>query len=220
MIVRFALRSLVGLLVLWAHNLTPAFAQTASLRPDGRIDIRAQQAPAGRALRDLAAILPVTKLLIDPAAEGKAVTLPAASGLSPADALEAVLSASKLPYLVWGGTKGPWRVVLGDEASAVDVTTPSTVSAATEGDRSADASAPSGSAVDAYVAREAEMAEQAAAERKAEAEPRVVNDAPGVPGGYTQDAENVTYHDPNFVPYKNRPEVRARRQKIDVTTIP
>jgi hypothetical protein len=32
--------------------------------------------------------------------------------------------------------------------------------------------------------------------------------------------ENVTFADPNFVTYKNRPEVRARRMKIDVATIP
>jgi len=32
--------------------------------------------------------------------------------------------------------------------------------------------------------------------------------------------ESVTYSDPNFVPYKNRPEVRARRLSMDVSTIP
>jgi len=30
----------------------------------------------------------------------------------------------------------------------------------------------------------------------------------------------VTYNDPNFVPYKNRPEVVARRLATDVSQIP
>ena len=37
---------------------------------------------------------------------------------------------------------------------------------------------------------------------------------------YTMDGENVKYADPNFVTYKNRPEVKARRLAIDVATIP
>jgi hypothetical protein len=37
---------------------------------------------------------------------------------------------------------------------------------------------------------------------------------------YTMDGENVKYKDPNFVTYKNRPEVVARRKAIDVSTIP
>lgn len=37
---------------------------------------------------------------------------------------------------------------------------------------------------------------------------------------YTMVGENVSYHDPNFVTYKMRPEVVRRRTSIDVTTIP
>jgi len=32
--------------------------------------------------------------------------------------------------------------------------------------------------------------------------------------------ESVIYNDPSFVPYKNRPEVVARRLATDVSTIP
>jgi hypothetical protein len=37
---------------------------------------------------------------------------------------------------------------------------------------------------------------------------------------FAMDGENVKFADPNFVTYKNRPEVRARRLAIDVATIP
>ncbi|MET0555767.1 MAG: hypothetical protein ABW221_22195 [Vicinamibacteria bacterium] len=37
---------------------------------------------------------------------------------------------------------------------------------------------------------------------------------------FSMDGENVKFADPNFVTYKNRPEVRARRLAIDVATIP
>ena len=37
---------------------------------------------------------------------------------------------------------------------------------------------------------------------------------------YTMVGENVTYHDPNFVTYKMRPEVVRRRMSINVSSIP
>jgi len=43
---------------------------------------------------------------------------------------------------------------------------------------------------------------------------------PYVTPEFTMVGESVTYSDPNFVPYKNRPEVRARRLSTDVGTIP
>jgi hypothetical protein len=45
-------------------------------------------------------------------------------------------------------------------------------------------------------------------------------DDPNVPGGYTMIGESVYYNDPTFVPYKNRPEVVARRLATDVASIP
>ena len=48
----------------------------------------------------------------------------------------------------------------------------------------------------------------------------LVMDDPDVPGGYTMYGESVIDHDPNFVPYKNRPEVVARRLATDVSQIP
>lgn len=214
----FARRSL-AIASLWAGlAAAPALAQPAVVRPDGRVDLKARHAPVGRVLRELAAAVPMSKLLIDPAAEGTMVSVPEASGLSPADALDAILSASKLPYLVWGGQRGPWRVVLGNESSAVEVSVAIPSSAPVAGDEGSSAASGSGSAVEAFAAREEAVAEEAA--HKGEPESVVVNDAVGVPGGYTQTGENVTYHDPTFVPYKNRPEVRARRLKTDVNAIP
>jgi hypothetical protein len=69
-------------------------------------------------------------------------------------------------------------------------------------------------------ALEADSAAKALAERQAEAQPFVVMDAPDVPGGYTMIGESVIYNDPNFVPYKNRPEVVAKRLATDVALIP
>jgi hypothetical protein len=196
-----------------------ANGQTVSVAPDGRFELRAQAEPIGRVLRDLARVAPI-RLLIDPAVEARTVTPAAASGLRADQALEAVLSASGLPHLVWGGTKGPWRVVLGDEASAVEVraAAPAAEPSASAPDSAGTVAGPAD--VAAAAVRKEERIAEAEAQREAEAQPVAVNDAPGVPGGYTQTMENVTYNDPSFVPYKNRPEVKARRLKTDVTQIP
>jgi hypothetical protein len=67
---------------------------------------------------------------------------------------------------------------------------------------------------------EEEKRSTAMAEREAESKPISVMNDPGVPGGYTMIGESVIYNDPSFVPYKNRPEVVARRLATDVSTIP
>jgi hypothetical protein len=69
-------------------------------------------------------------------------------------------------------------------------------------------------------AAEESQRSRAMAQRKAEAQPIVVMDDPNVPGGYTMYGESVIYNDPTFVPYKNRPEVRARREATDISQIP
>jgi hypothetical protein len=69
-------------------------------------------------------------------------------------------------------------------------------------------------------AAEESKKEEALAQRQAEAQPIVIMDDPNVPGGYTMIGESVIYNDPTFVPYKNRPEVRARRLATDVALIP
>jgi len=38
--------------------------------------------------------------------------------------------------------------------------------------------------------------------------------------GYTMVGENVTYHDPSFVPYKMREAARLARAKADIAKIP
>jgi hypothetical protein len=68
--------------------------------------------------------------------------------------------------------------------------------------------------------RQERLNAKARAERAAESRPVVKMDDPEVPGGYTMLGESVIYNDPNFVPYKNRPEVVARRLATDVAQIP
>jgi hypothetical protein len=67
---------------------------------------------------------------------------------------------------------------------------------------------------------EARTRTAATAERARELVPQRIANDPNVPGGYVMVGDSVTYSDPNFVPYKNRPEVKARREATDVSKIP
>lgn len=192
-------------------------AQTVT-SANGRIDVHADAMPVGRVLRELLPMLPMESMMIDPKVEGKPVTV-SISGASTGEALNTVLESSGLPYGIWGGAQGPWRLVLGDKDSAVQVTVGTGIDTSI-GLAEADRQAGTGQLAAQWAAHEEEAAQQAATEREAEARPIVNTTDPEVPGGYTMVGESVTFHDPTFVPYKNRPEVRARREAIDVTTIP
>jgi hypothetical protein len=199
--------------------LTAASLQAQAVTStNGRIDVHAEGVPVGRLLRELLPMLPMESMMIDPKVEGKPVTV-SISGASTGEALNTVLESSGLPYGIWGGAQGPWRLVLGDKDSAVQVTVGTGIDPSI-GLAEADRQAGTGPLAAQWAAHEQEAAEQSASEREAEARPIVNTTDPEVPGGYTMVGESVTFHDPTFVPYKNRPEVRARREAIDVTTIP
>jgi hypothetical protein len=202
----------------WAQSVT---------RTGDRITVEAQSLPIGRVLRDMLAVAPIEALMIDPKVENSAVSARLV-GVSPAEAINQVLADSNLPFLLWGGTRGPWRIYVGDKDAALRVTAGSPLP---PGGPAPGAAAPTAAMVEAKERiLEAELSEVQAAEesqrsramaqRKAEAQPIVVMDDPNVPGGYTMYGESVIYNDPTFVPYKNRPEVRARREATDISQIP
>jgi hypothetical protein len=217
---RSALRVSSVMLVCAAASSAPSWAQSVS-RSGDRISVEAQSLPIGRVLRDMLAVAPIEALMIDPKVENHAVSARLVN-VSAGEAIHQILADSNLPFLVWGGAQGPWRIFVGDKDAALRVTsgsalpsgartTPQTVEAqerVLEAERRE------------VLAAEASKVAESMAQRQAEAQPIVVMDDPGVPGGYTMIGESVIYHDPTFVPYKNREEVRARRLATDVALIP
>lgn len=208
----------------WAQSVT---------RTGDRVTVEAQSLPIGRVLRDMLAVAPIEALMIDPQVENHAVSARLV-GVSPGEAINQILADSNLPFLVWGGARGPWRIYVGDKDAALRVTAGSPLPPGGSGSRAAGpagAKAPTPEMTEAKerildaARREAQAADEArqaeaAAQRQAEAQPIVVMDDPNVPGGYTMYGETVIYNDPTFVPYKNRPEVVARRLATDVASIP
>lgn len=222
--IRSALRvSAAALLVAAALPCAAASAQSVT-RSGDRVSVEAQSLPIGRVLRDMLAVAPIEALMIDPKVESHLVSAHIV-GATTAEAINQVLADSNLPFLIWGGSKGPWRIFVGDKDAALRVTAGSPVPS---GSASA-APSPGLSVAEEQVlaeeqretrAKEDALSAKANAQRAAEARPIVVMDDPEVPGGYTMVGESVIYNDPNFVPYKNRPEVVARRLATDVSQIP
>jgi hypothetical protein len=183
-------------------------------------------------LRDMLAVAPIEALMIDPKVENHAVSARLV-GVSAGEAINQILADSNLPFLVWGGARGPWRIYVGDKDAALRVTAGSPLPSGGAGPR-ADAAASTAPTPEMAEAKERTLDEarrerqaaeetrqaEALAQRQAEAQPIVVMDDPNVPGGYTMIGESVYYNDPTFVPYKNRPEVVARRLAVDVASIP
>jgi len=202
-----------------AMSAVPTFAQTVTRSSADHISVEAQSLPIGRVLRDLLAVAPIEALMIDPKVESSSVTVHI-SNATPGEAINQILADSNLPFLVWGGARGPWRIFVGDKDAALRVTAGSSIPGGpTPQNREAE------ERVLEAEQREMQAIEEqkkpvAMAERQAEAKPIVVMDDPGVPGGYTMIGESVVYNDPSFVPYKNRPEVVARRMATDVASIP
>jgi len=222
--IRFALRVsafiLAGAAVV---SPAPSFAQSVTRSAEDRISIDAQSLPIGRILREMLAVAPIEALMIDPKVENHPVSV-RMIGVTSGEAINQLLADSNLPYLVWGGAQGPWRIFVGDKDAALRVNGNSPLP-------SGRAAAPTPQVPEAerrvieaerreLRAAEDAKTEQAMAERRAEAQPVVVMDDPGVPGGYTMVGESVTYNDPTFVPYKNRPAVKARRLATDIALIP
>jgi hypothetical protein len=204
-----------------AFSVAPAFAQSVTRSSTDRISVEAQSLPIGRVLRDMLAVAPIEALMIDPKVENHFVTVHIYD-VSAGEAINQVLADSNLPFLVWGGAKGPWRIFVGDKDAALRVTSGSSLpggGSITPQNREAEERVLEAERRETE-AREENLKPVAMAERQAEAKPIVVMDDPGVPGGYTMIGESVIYNDPSFVPYKNRPEVVARRMATDVALIP
>jgi len=203
-----------------AMSAAPTFAQSVTRTSTDRISVEAQSLPIGRVLRDLLAVAPIEALMIDPKVEGSSVTVHI-SNATPGEAINQILADSNLPFLVWGGTRGPWRIFVGDKDAALRVGGGSHAGQGVITPQNAEAEQRVLEAEQREVqAVEEEKRPVAMAEREAEAKPVSVMNDPGVPGGYTMIGESVIYNDPSFVPYKNRPEVVARRMATDVASIP
>jgi hypothetical protein len=223
--IRSALRVSAVMLVAAFLPCVPASAQSVT-RSGDRLDVQAQALPIGRVLRDMLAVAPIEALMIDPKVESHPVSAHIV-GATAGEAISQILAESNVPFVIWGGATGPWRIFVGDKDAALRVTSGSPLPSGS----AASAAAPS---PELSVAEEQVLADERAdlrkrqerlnakarAERAAESRPVVKMDDPEVPGGYTMLGESVIYNDPNFVPYKNRPEVVARRLAIDVASIP
>jgi hypothetical protein len=176
-------------------------AQPVTPHDDQRVTVRAEGVPIATLLSELARLYPLEKLTIDDAVQQRLVSV-VLEGVSLDIALVGILQASGLHFAMSGR-----RVIVGDWTAAV---------------RAVDESAGPHT--------EAVQAEQQAATRVAEAaaEQPAISDAAGdestilptMPVAFVANGENITYLEPNFVPYKMRPEVRARRMATDVAMIP
>lgn len=217
---RVSLPLLAGAMAIWA---APSFAQTVTRSSADRISIEAQSLPIGRVLRDLLAVAPIEALMIDPKVENHPVSAHLYD-VTAGEAINQLLADSNLPFLIWGGARGPWRVFVGDKDAALRVGAGSSLPGSngamiTPQNREAEERVLEAEQREIQ-ANEANMRPVAEAQRASEAKPLVIMDDPGVPGGYTMIGESVIYNDPSFVPYKNRPEVVARRLATDVASIP
>lgn len=223
--IRSALRVSAAMLVAASLPCASTSAQSVTRSGADRVSVEAQSLPIGRVLRDMLGVVPIEALMIDPKVESHLVSAHIV-GATAGEAINQLLADSNLPFLIWGGAKGPWRIFVGDKDAALRVTSGSPLPS---GRAPASPASPGRSEAEEQVLaderrehreREDRLAAKALAERQAEARPIVVMDDPEVPGGYTMVGESVTYHDPNFVPYKNRPEVVARRLATDISQIP
>lgn len=225
--IRTALRVSALLVAAAAASPVSSWAQSVTRSGADRINVEASSLPVGRVLRDLLAVAPIEALMIDPKVETHPVTAHLV-GATAGEAINQILAESNLPFLIWGGAAGPWRIFVGDKDAALRVTAGSALPAGGSPAKTEQAQAEPTQTKERIFedernearAREDKIAAKAMAEREAEARPIMVMDDPEVPGGYSMVGESVTYNDPNFVPYKNRPEVVARRLATDVSLIP
>jgi hypothetical protein len=177
-------------------------AQPVTPHDDQRVTVRAEGVPIATLLSELARLYPLEKLSIDEAVQQRLVSV-VLEGVSLDVALVGILKASGLHFAMSGR-----RVIVGDWTAAAG--------------RVSDQ--PAGP-----LAEEARVVEQAAMRAgEVAAEQQAISDAAGdestilptMPVAFVANGENVTYLEPNFVPYKMRPEVRARRMATDVAMIP
>lgn len=167
-----------------------AWAGSLTRLDQDHVAVRAAGVPIGQVLSELNGMKRLHNLFIEPAIESRTISV-SIDKVGLADAAVQILTQSGLDFIVWGD-----RIFVGDPKAAVQMR---------------QASQPAAEApVEATVV--------------AEVVPGVAEEVPAAStystSEYSMVGENVTFADPNFVTYKNRPEVRARRMKIDVATIP
>jgi hypothetical protein len=170
--------------------------QTASAGSLQRLDanhvaVRASNVAVGQLLGELDGLMRLDNLFLEPAIEKKVVSV-SIDRVALADAAVQILKESGLDFIVWGR-----RIFVGDPTAAVQL--------ARQG---------SGSGAGAAAPEPVDTASAPTPVELAGASDTVTTDE------YSMVGENVTYHDPNFVTYKMRPDVVRRRQNVDVSKIP
>lgn len=161
------------------------------LDPD-HVSVRAAGVPVGKVLAELDGMKRLNNLFIEPAIESRTISVDIAK-VALGDAAVQILTQSGLDFIVWGD-----RIFVGDPKAAVQIKA---------------AGAP-------QVAEAAPPPEETVTVTTPTGTEEVPAHSTFSTGEFSMVGENVTYADPNFVTYKNRPEVRARRLKTDVATIP
>jgi hypothetical protein len=214
--------------LLFAGSRTAWAGHITRVGPD-RISIRAEAVPLDRLLLELITIVPLEILGVDPKIEHLPVTV-TLEDIPVAEGLPLLLKEAGLEFAV-GGLKGqPARVWIG---SLPDARLLAEAFSAPAGQaRGIDAAKWTALPLEERRRLRQERLQDAAGRGAAPNGPAPAENAGEVVTGtndshstlvtdeYTMEAESVTYHDPTFVPYKNRPEVKARRMAIDVTKIP
>jgi hypothetical protein len=178
------------LMVAPAFLADAAWAGSLTRIDQEHVSVRATGVPVGQVLSELDAMKRLHNLFIEPAIERRTISVDI-DKVKLADAAVQILTQSGLDFIVWGD-----RIFVGDPKAAVQMRA--------AGQAEGAAAAPA----------EAVVAEVAAPVEEVPASSTYSTSE------YSMVGENVTYADPNFVTYKNRPEVRARRLKVDVATIP
>jgi hypothetical protein len=167
-----------------------AWAGSLTRLDQDHVSVRANAVPVGQVLSELDGLKRLHNLFIEPAIESRTISV-SIDKVGLADAAVQILTQSGLDFIVWGD-----RIFVGDPKAAVQMRQAGQPAAA------------------------APVEEVAVAEAVPAGTEEVPASSTFSTSEYSMVGENVTFTDPNFVTYKNRPEVRARRLAIDVATIP
>jgi hypothetical protein len=172
------------LMVAPAFLADAAWAGSLTRIDQDHVSVRASGVPVGQVLSELNGMKRLNNLFIEPAIESRTISV-SIEKVGLADAAVQILTQSGLDFIVWGD-----RIFVGDPKAAVQM----------------------------RAAGPMENAAPAAAEPVVAEGPAAVEEVPASSTYSTSEfsmvGENVTYADPNFVTYKNRPEVVERRKKL------
>lgn len=190
--------------VLFGLLATSAHAQTVTPHDDQTVTIRAEGVAIATLLADIARVYPLERVTILPGVEQRPVSI-VLEHVPPSAGLVGILKASGLDFAVSGRRVivGEWKGPAEAKASALR-TVPEALLPKSDAERQAEELA-------------AAAAEQQAISDASGTESDIL---PTLPVRFIANGENITYLEPNFVPYKMRPEVRARRMATDVAKIP